>query len=304
MDGLTFRRGGPEDYPALLDLYAAAYGKAFSVEWLRWWNEDGPMGNGIRLACDGKRIVAAYGLMPIRLWLNDGPKNGSLCNNVCVHPSLQGQGIFTAVGKYALAGELPLGVPVGIGFPNAKALPGHIKVGWEMLCQLPELVKYRPEPREHKCLEVPFFGKEVDYLYHRLVNRFAFLNVKSAKWLNWRLKRTGAEYTRFVVRDKEQIHGYVVLKRFGFKAHICDLMAEDHDSLGSLLDAAENFAVGADELNTWTQNNDPWFVPLSDRGFVERPTGDKLILRTNYGQKQMPDHERPWQICRLDSDVY
>jgi predicted acetyltransferase len=304
MDGLTFRRGGPEDYAALLDLYAVAYGKTFSPEWLKWWNEEGPMANGLRLACDGSRVVGAYGLFPLCLWLNHSAVKASLCTNVCVHPSLQGQGIFTALGRYALAGEVPLRVPVSIGFPNAKALPGHLKVGWEVVCKLPELVKRDCEYKPHKCERVEEFGREVDFLYARLAPKFALLNVKSSVWLNWRLRRTGAAYTCFVVRDKQQIHGYVVLKRYGTKAHICDLMAEDYDSLASLLDAAETFAEDSDELNTWTNVNDPWFVPLSDRGFIERDTTDKLIMRTNYGEKQTPDSDRPWHLARLDNDVY
>ena len=304
MDGLTYRRGGPEDYQALLDLYASAYGKTFCLSWMRWWNEEGPIANGLRLACDGQRVVGAYGLMPYKLWLNDGPARASLCTNVCVHPSLQGQGIFMALGMYALAGEVPLRAPVSIGFPNAKALPGHLKIGWEVVCDLPEMVKEHCEAKPHGCREVATFGSELDYLVRRVMTRYAFLNVKGHEWMNWRLRRTGASYTRFVVPDKGEIRGYIILKRFGFKAHICDLIAEDYESLSQLLDAAESFAADSDELNTWTQPNDPWQVPLADRGFVLRTTGDKLIMHTNYGEPEMPDPSRPWHVCRLDSDVY
>jgi hypothetical protein len=304
MDGLTFRRGGPEDYAALLDLYTVAYGKSFCLSWLRWWNEEGPLANGLRLACDGRRIVGAYGLMPYRLWLNDGPARASLCTNVCVHPALQGQGIFTALGMYALAGEIPLRAPVSIGFPNAKALPGHLKIGWESVCYLPEMVKEHCEPKPHGCREVATFGSELDYLVRRVTPKYAFLNVKDSTWLNWRLQRTGATYTRFVYPSGGEIGGYVVLKRFGLKAHICDLMSEDRDALSALLDAAESFAVDSDELNVLTNPNDPWRVPLYDRGFVLRHTTDKLIMHTNYGEPNAPEDGRPWHVCRLDSDVY
>jgi GNAT superfamily N-acetyltransferase len=304
MDGLTFRRGGPEDYPALLDLYAVAYGKTFYLDWLRWWNEGGPLANGLRLACDGSRVVAAYGLMPMRLWLNDGQTNASLCNNVCVHPSLQGQGIFTALGMYALAGEIPLRSPVSLGFPNARALPGHLKIGWEVVCGLPEMVKRECEPKLHRCTRVDTFGSECDYLNRRLMARYALLNIKSSAWLNWRLQRTGAEYTRFVYPSGREIGGYVVLKRYGDKAHVCDLMAESHEALAELLDAAEDYAAGAGELNALTNPNDPFQQPLKDRGWVKRETADKLIIHTNYGELQMPEDGRPWHVARIDSDVF
>jgi GNAT superfamily N-acetyltransferase len=304
MDGLTYRRGGPEDYAALLDLYAVAYGKSFYLDWLRWWNEGGPLANGLRLACDGQRVVGAYGLMPIKLRVNDSTVKASLCTNVCVHPSLQGQGIFTALGMYALAGEIPLGTPVSIGFPNPKALPGHLKIGWDVLCDLPEMVKYRLKVQTNRCVEVDVFGTELDYFHRRVTPLYSLLCIKGYEWMNWRLRRTGASYTRFVYRLGNEISGYAVLKRYGFKAHIVDLMAETREALNALLDAAESFAADSDELNVWTSSNDPWHGTLLERGYIARPTTDKLIMHTNYGEHVTPDASRPWHVCRLDSDVY
>lgn len=311
MSDYQFRAATPADDPALLALYEAAFGKGFSPEWWAWYFACPTGRDRVAVAELDGQLAGAYGLLPYRLWLNGREVAASLCQNVCTHPDHQGRGLFVRLGHHALDAEGARGVSVCLGMPNSKALPGHLKVGWDEAAPLPFLVKEHDaiRPRRNRCVEVDAFDPRVDALMERIRERFAFLVLKDHAFLNWRFRaRPGQQYAIHQVEDGDLVRGYVVLKRFDDgdrrKAHILDLHAEDEGALAELLAAAEEHACLSHELNGWTNPLDPYREQMLAAGFVERASADRLIVYWNAGAAPEPfDGGAVW-FCLSDNDVY
>ena len=108
-------------------------------------------------------------------------------------------------------------------------------------------------------------------------------------------------------RDGKDLKGYVILKHFegeGYKkSHIIDIHADDKDTLNELISEAETFAQGTDELNLWTNINNPYKEEFKKRGFFERDSNDFVIIHYNYGKKKILEQGN-WWFCLGDNDVY
>ncbi len=110
-----------------------------------------------------------------------------------------------------------------------------------------------------------------------------------------------------VYEEGSELSGYVVLKHFdedGYrKSHIVDIQAESEEGLLQLIAASESFSHGRDELNMWTNPHDPYRSSFLEQGLVQHESSDKLILHTNYGDKEKLQ-KGAWWFCLADNDVY
>lgn len=305
MSDITYRVLGKDEEGKLLALYCAAYDKEMSPEWWHWWRGSPAGTTRTYVAVDGDKLVGAYSLAPFRLWLNSRVISASLCNNVATHPDYQRKGIFSGLGRFALHSDGSLGIPLSIGMPNAKALPGHLSVGWTVASLLPQMVKVDCERTDHSCRTVADFDSRFHRLQARMAKRFSFLPIRSASELHWRyLARPGVTYTVVVVDDYPEIHGYAVLKRFGAKAHIVDLHAETDAALHELLNCATDYAAGSTELTLYSNHRDPYRATLETHGFTPRQEHDRLILHGNIGQVELPSDSKGWAFPLGSNDVY
>lgn len=310
-DNLVFRLATPSDDARILELFRLSFGRELPLEWWKWFNYRCPCGanrTSIIEDLDTGQVVGSYSLLPIKLLLNDSEVSASLCTNVNTHPDYQRRGLFTRISNYALGREKDFGTPVSLGMPNQKAYPGHMKVGWEVLCPLPFLVKHDCRQRSHACREVDSFDERLDQFLSRISSRFSFLVLKDHHFMNWRVvTRPDKEYTKYVCEEGSDLKGYVVLKHFddqGYrKSHILDIQAETDDILCELLAAAESFAHGRDELNMWTNPHNPYAHSILAQGFYERESQDQLIIHFNFGERT-PLREQAWWFCLADNDVY
>lgn len=310
-DNLIFRLATPEEDGRVLDLFEESFGRRLPFDWWQWYNHDAPTGpNRNYVAEDTTRhlLVAAYGLLPIRLWLNGNEVKASLCTNVCTHPEYRGCGLFTRMGEHALSSEREYDTPVTVGMPNLKALPGHMKVGWWVQCMLPFLVKRGPRNVPHDCGQVDRFSPDVDALIGEIRGRFDFLILKDHRYLNWRTAdRPDREYALFEARTSGRLDGFMVLKHFDegdqLRSHILELHGRTENDVRRLAAAAEDFAAGRDELNLWTNPNDPYGGTLRGCGFEVEERNDRLIMHANSGEAEMPG-PGGWSFVLADNDVY
>lgn len=304
-----FRSAYPSDDPQILQLFEAAFKKKFSQEWWNWYKANPVGANRHRVATSGECLAGSYGLLPLRLKLGEKIVDASLCQNVCTHPDFQGQGLFTQIGKYSLASEKDYQTQVSLGMPNANALPGHMKVGWDVISPLPFLVKKEPTVKMHPCNAVNMFSSDINPFLKKIQDRFAFIPVKTHKELNWRfIMKPGANYKVFLSQQVDQeITGYIVVKQFESggikKGHILEMHADTDLDLRKLLAAAETYADGCCELNMWTNPKDPYRDRILELGYEERESTDRLIFHTNYGEKIMVP-EGPLYFSLSDNDVY
>lgn len=311
MQDFIFRSATRDDDARLLDLFRASFDRDIAPEVWNWLSYSSPTGlNRTTIVEDSTNgeLVCSYSLLPIKIRFNGKSIRASLCTNVNTRPDYQGRGLFTRVGEHALAQENNFDTSISIGMPNPKALPGHKKVGWDVLFELPFLIKYDCRKREHRCREISQFDHRFDEFFAGIAEGYSFIVLKDYRFMNWRVvERPDKKYTLFIYEDGSKIRGYIVLKHFDdhgyLKSHILDIQADGVDVLSDLIAAAENFAAGRDELNLWTNSRNPYKQSFLASGFSVKESKDLLIAHFNFGDKE-PLQENSWWFCLADNDVY
>ena len=86
------------------------------------------------VAEDNKRIIGFYGVIPQNFIYNDEHHSGAIVVDVMTDPDYRKQGLFVALGKYAIDYctnntdfEFATGYTV-----RPDVMPGHLKVGWKV----------------------------------------------------------------------------------------------------------------------------------------------------------------------------
>lgn len=313
MDDFLVRLATKEDTEEVLSLMKACFGERVSLtrEWYKWFNYDCPTGlnrNYIAIDVSAKRIVGGYGLLPIRVKVNNEVQNGSLCTNVMTHPDYQGRGLFIRLGRHGLSCEERFQNRVSLGIPNNNAIPGHMRVGWKRVSDLRFIAKHSFQDKSHLSKEVPSYDARVDRLIHQVAEQVNFMVFKDHRFLNWRYKqRPHQKYRLFIFENNGSVNGYMILKYFeedGYKkTHILDIMANCEDVFMDLISTAEQHSHGSDELNCWLVDNSIYDSLFTDSGFI--PSGNKSVLmaHTNYGQEIIPRRNN-WLFALGDNDVY
>ena len=105
------------------------------IKYWKWEFDDNFAGSArIFIAVDGSNVVGHYAVIPQFYWLNNRRYNGSIVVDVMTDPKYHFQGMFTALGRYALNNcvehttlEFTTGYPI-----RPEVLPGHLKVGWKV----------------------------------------------------------------------------------------------------------------------------------------------------------------------------
>lgn len=225
------------------------------------WLSQNPLGENLTYIAEDEEVgelVSSYSLLPMLVRYGSKRVWASLANRASVREGWRRQGLFVRMGEWALAHEVLYDRWLTLGVPNMKALPGHMKVGWQVVDSLWFLEK-RYGLREWPFLSVPVdrFGPEFDRFCAENDKRFQFIVCKDATWANWRyVDRPGVEYKRYAYMEDGRMFGYIVLKDFegdGLKkTHIIDVQAANAEALDDLLTVAESQAAGRDLLNLWS----------------------------------------------------
>lgn len=310
----SIRLATNEDAEEVLSLMRACFGERefLNKKWYSWFNFDCPTGhNRNYVAIDNAtgRFAGSYGLLPIKIKVNDQVMDGSLCTNVMTHPEYQGKGIFTLMGKNCCANEEKYQSRFSLGVPNKKAQPGHMKVGWYHLSDLTFIAKFSFRNEPFKSKEVQKFDEKIDGLISEVSGSVNFMVMKDHKFLNWRyLLRPDKKYRLFIFERNGDVDGYMVIKHFddpsGYKkTHILDILVRTKEAFDDLILAAEHCSIGRNELNCWRIDHNVFEKYFADNGFVEKEDKDVLIAHTNYGERIEPKPIN-WWFALGDNDVY
>ena len=135
----TIREGSPEDADGILECRRVTFvGEDFEKQDPLYWrwefidNHAGPA--RFFVAVDGKDVVGHYAVIPQHFMLNGKRRAGSIVVDVMTHPDYRFQGMFTALGRFAIENcTADRGFEFTTGYPIRPAvLPGHLKVGWKI----------------------------------------------------------------------------------------------------------------------------------------------------------------------------
>jgi hypothetical protein len=286
---LRFRRATRQDTPQLVALLNETFRTPIDErtwEWFVFGNPLGPSRVYLALEENGPAVVGIFGFEPIRLQMQGVALTAAYAHHLVLKPSHRDTTSFVAFSQHALHEESLRSVKLVIGPPNRRAYPVHrTLMKWVDFGFLDCLRKLSPSARPHNCREIDGFSEEFDRFYDRVSQPLSFCLAKNAAWMNWRFcGRPGSPYTISIIRDGEELAGYVVLKRWqepdGYrKAHIVDLHAVDSGALTHLLAAAESYAGGCEELNLWAVRGYVYRGSLEAMGFQPGRDRQPLIAR-------------------------
>jgi len=303
-----------DDFNELLEFMSIGFDKPYGdkTDWAEWFHRRCPTGNAYTLVARekaGGRIVSSYTLLPINVVYNRQIVPGRLAVNAATHPAWRRRGLFVEMGKRILATAKEEGSFITVGVPNPKAVPGHCKVGWKDVCEIPFYERRNPSspsPGVDTAL-VDQFDKSIDGILERYASKLNFMIAKDHRFVNWRYARPDQTYLKFVHKAPEGVDGYLVMKFFKTvdmtKAHIVDVMAENDDALAQLVTTAEWHARGLPLLNLWLIDGGIYRNTLEAMGF-EKDSGNwsPLILYYHIDLGQLQRGAR-W-FCLGDNDVY
>lgn len=254
-DALEVRRATPDDLAAILDLAGRSLGWRAGEEdaaLFHWKHFENPFGvSPMWVALDGARVV---GFRTFLRWALRAP-DGALVRtaravDTATDPEYQGRGIFTRLTLGALDELRADGVELIFNTPNAKSLPGYLKMGWSQVGRLPVSVMFgrarsalllatarRPASRwsietsaGEPAGDVLADGHAIEQLLAVQATPTRLATASSPAHLAWRYGYRPLRY-RVMLRGSSPADGLVVfrLRRRGraIEAAVCDVLAPD-----------------------------------------------------------------------------
>jgi GNAT superfamily N-acetyltransferase len=136
-----------EDEPGVLELLAVALGAGPAgrrpPEFFRWKHLENPFGRSFMLVAEAEdRIVGFRAFLRWRFTAGSTVLHAVRAVDTATHPNYQGQGIFTRLTLEALH-QLTGNTDFVFNTPNAKSLPGYLKMGWRVVGRVPILIRPR-----------------------------------------------------------------------------------------------------------------------------------------------------------------
>jgi GNAT superfamily N-acetyltransferase len=139
----TVRRLREEDVEQVRRLAAEVFFEQppdrFSAEYWNWEFEQAPAGRSSAwIADDAGRAVGHYAAVPLTYTIDGRAITGAIVVDVMSDSDYRNQGMFTALGRSAVAEVGEDGISFVVGYPvRPEVMPGHLKVGWVHAFDLP-----------------------------------------------------------------------------------------------------------------------------------------------------------------------
>lgn len=147
MGSFSVRQASEEDLDEILDVCSASLGwetPDFDRALFRWKHFQNAFGTSLIMVAESRSGIAA--VRPFMSWrFRRGATTMTAARAVdtATHPNAQGQGLFRQLTEAGL--EVLRQRDIGIIFntPNAKSLPGYLKMGWEECGRIPFAMRPR-----------------------------------------------------------------------------------------------------------------------------------------------------------------
>jgi hypothetical protein len=139
---IEIRRARDEDVPAILELGGRSLGWSHDPDvgaLFRWKHFESPFGRSpMWIATLGDRVVGLRTFLRWELRTREATHLSAVrAVDTATDPELQGRGLFTRLTTGALAELQDDDVQLVFNTPNAKSLPGYLRMGWTTVGRLP-----------------------------------------------------------------------------------------------------------------------------------------------------------------------
>jgi hypothetical protein len=332
----TLRTYAPGDEAAILELFAATFGKQRDLAAWRWQFAHGPEGPAQIHLLEHDGVLAGHlAHMPFALWVDGRRLRLAQGCDTMVGAAFRRRGGMRTLVEGFLACEH--GCDVRTSYPNRLAVDLMQRYGGgKLLGRLPKWVRLlgaSPElgpagglagllgalfarlvaPRTPPLPVVPLaaLGSELDALAHESASFARCLRVRDAAYMQWRWRdRPGAAWTLSGVRDGARLRGFAVFGTVGAPAdrrgRIVDVLAADPAALRSLLvDAVARLAAaGCRRVVCELQDPRPWARRQLLRAGFLRLRGDIPIICRALSARAgaAPERLDNWLMTRGDTD--
>jgi hypothetical protein len=324
------------DESAILELFAATFGKRRDLDAWRWQHERAPEGPAsIQLLDDDGVLAGHLAHVPFALWVDGRRLRVARGSDTMVRAEYRRRGAMRTLVEGFLASAH--GCDVRLSFPNHLAVNLMQRHGGgKLLGRLPKWVRLlgaSPElgpagapagvlgalfgrlmaPRRSPLPVAPIdeIGPELDRLADESASFARCVRVRDAAYVRWRWRdRPGAAWTLTGARDGERLRGFAVLAATDSasdrRGRIVDLLAADPAALRSLLlDAVERLvAAGCRRVVCELQDPRPWARrQLLRAGFLPLRGDVPVICRALSPRAgAAPERLDNWLMTRGDTD--
>lgn len=248
MQSWSIRKLEDADEAGVINLHASVFNELTDLNYWVWKYKENPMGS-MRYVAEDKRegIVGHYGLLFQKIKIGDKIVTGSQAVDAMTHLNFQRQGMFVKLGREILHRAGNEGIFFTFGFPNKAASPGHKKVGWIEICEVPMLLKPlniaaifgkhikntyflkigsniastslrlvrqgKKTQLEHLSVKsVTCFNERINEFWSKVAHNYRIIQVRDKEFLNWRyVTNPHNQYTILIAEENETIVGYAVL---------------------------------------------------------------------------------------------
>jgi hypothetical protein len=238
------------DERRIIPLFSLIFDKKRTLKRWDWEFKRNPEGFKVLIAEDGDgNLIAHLGALHRKVKIGQGKALTSLEVDGMTHPDFTHRGIFVALGKRLLSDMEKEGVDLVMGFPNAKALPGHRKMGCielftpdvmvkpinfrnvskkmfsnRFLARLSEIfgrlsfrVIYRTREaqigKDLSIKEINEFDSRFDEFWEEASSMNYIILSRDGGYLNWRYAECpDQDYSTFIAEKDDRIMGYVVVR--------------------------------------------------------------------------------------------
>ena len=147
LDDIRIREYRDEDESEVLRLLDAALGGgpagSRTSEFFRWKHLANPFGRSYMALAEAEgRIVGLRAFMRWEFVTAGRRLRAVRAVDTATHPDFQGKGIFSMLTRRALQ-DLTVEADLIFNTPNAKSLPGYLKMGWRIVGRMPVYVRLR-----------------------------------------------------------------------------------------------------------------------------------------------------------------
>ncbi len=283
--------------PALLDLLFEAYGAwpkaeiaVDPIDHLEWKLEEGHDDcRAVVVEADG-RLVGGVVLTFREVMLRGRSALGASGGDVAVHPSYQGQGVFSAMTPFLLGVNMRADISYGYRSRNTAVqhalLPFHRQVFGNFLNVLVASTPSTAEPdATSEIRTVPAFDERTDALCRDAARQFDFIATRNAGYLNWRYcDRRAGEFTCLVAEESRHMLGYAIHRVSRGRGYLVDVLTLPNRldvvlalALRSLADLRN---AGVRDVECWLPMHHPYFDTLAQAGFTAVRTTQDITFRS------------------------
>lgn len=293
----VYRTVTPADRPALLRLFAAAFGEKADPALWAWKYDEGPHRAPSAVAVENGSIVGFYGGWATRYRGAGGDLPGAAAVDVMTDPAARGlgPGLFAGLASAFSGLCREAGLPFYFGFPHERhRLVGERKAGYASVEPAGQWA--RPlgpgslvGPIRRRLLRARV-GERVsaahDSLAEALHARPGWRTDRSRATLNWRFApHAGASYRVVEILGRRGAsRGYAAVRLLSERALLVDLQVKDEASgdVGDLLEAVRASLEGTSAARL--EFRAASFSPLASRlagefGFVPEPSDCHFEIR-------------------------